>query len=335
MLVGVLDHDDRGVDHGADGDGDAAEAHDVGAQAQQIHAEIGDQYPDRQRDDGDQRAADMQEEHDADEGDDGALLDQRASERVDCAIDQVRAVIDGVEGHALGQAWRNLGDPVLDVADHGECVFAEPLQHDAGNHLAFTVHLGDAATFVRRELDACHVLEQHRDTPVALDDDLLQVGQALDIAAAAYRELGFGKLDRPPAHVHVAGAQRFADFGERNAERLQPSWIDDHAVLLDEAADAGDLGNALRFGEAVADVPVLNGPQLGEALLRPAHDVLIDPSHAGRVGPQARRHAGREPPRRRAEIFEHARAGPVEVGAVLENHVDERHPEEGEAAHDP
>ena len=150
MLVGVLDHDDRGVDHRADGDGDAAEAHDVGAQAQQIHAEIGDQYPDRQRDDGDQRAADMQEEYDADEGDDDALLDQRASERVDCAVDQVRAVIDGVEGHALGQARRNLGDPLLDVADHGECVFAEPLQHDAGNHLAFTVHLGDAATFVRR-----------------------------------------------------------------------------------------------------------------------------------------------------------------------------------------
>ena len=33
MLVRVLDHDDRGVDHGADGDGDAAEAHDVGATA--------------------------------------------------------------------------------------------------------------------------------------------------------------------------------------------------------------------------------------------------------------------------------------------------------------
>ena len=57
---------------------------------------------------------------------------------------------------------------------------------------------------------------------------------------------------------------RVADFGERNAERLQPSRIDDDAVLLDEAADAGDLGNALRLGEAVADVPVLNGAQLGQ-----------------------------------------------------------------------
>jgi hypothetical protein len=29
VLVGVLDHDDRGVHHGADGDGDPAERHDV------------------------------------------------------------------------------------------------------------------------------------------------------------------------------------------------------------------------------------------------------------------------------------------------------------------
>ena len=63
-------------------------------------------------------------------------------------------------------------------------------------------------------------------------------------------------------------------------------------------------------------------------------DVLIDPADAGRVRPEARRHAGRQPPRRGAEIFEHARARPVEIGAVLEDHVDERHAEEREAAHD-
>ena len=89
MLVGVLDHDDGGVDHGADGDGDAAEAHDVGAQAQQLHAQIGDQHAERQRDDGDQRAAHMQQEDDADQRDDDAFLDQRALERLDGAVDQV------------------------------------------------------------------------------------------------------------------------------------------------------------------------------------------------------------------------------------------------------
>ena len=43
VLVGVLDHDDRGVDHGPDGDGDPAQAHDVGAQADVAHGHEGQQ----------------------------------------------------------------------------------------------------------------------------------------------------------------------------------------------------------------------------------------------------------------------------------------------------
>ena len=46
-----------------------------------------------------------------------------------------------------------------------------------------------------------------------------------------------------------------------------------------------------------------------------------------------RRHAGRQPRRRAVEEFEHARARPVDVGAVLEDDVDERDAEEREAAH--
>src|SRR5262249_34371813 len=260
VLVRVLDHDDRGIDHRADGNGNAAEAHDVGTQAQRVHAEICDQYAKRQGDDRHERAADVKEKHKADEGDDGALLDQRSLERIDGAVDEVGAVVDRFDGHALGQARRDLGETVLDVADHGQRVFAKPLQRYAGNDLAFSVHLGDTAALVGREFDPCHVLEQHRHAAFALNDDLLEVEQALDIAAAAHRELGFRELDRPPADIHVAGAQRFANPGQRNAERLQPSRIDDHAVLLDETPDAGDFGNALRLGDPVADVPVLNGP---------------------------------------------------------------------------
>ncbi|CAM5201330.1 hypothetical protein BTHI11S_04872 [Bosea thiooxidans] len=78
VLVGVLDHDDGGVDHRADGDGDAAEAHDVGAKPQRLHRREGHQDADRQHDDRHQGAAQMQKEHDADQRDDDALLDQRA-----------------------------------------------------------------------------------------------------------------------------------------------------------------------------------------------------------------------------------------------------------------
>ena len=163
MLVRVLDHDDGGVDHGADGDGDAAEAHDVGAQAQQLHAEIGDQHAERQRDDGDQRAAHVQQEDDADEGDDDAFLDQRALQRVDGAVDQVRAVVDRLDAsRPSGRLGAISASRSLTFSMTRQRVLAEALQRDAGDHLALAVQLGDAAALVRRQLDARDVAQQHR-----------------------------------------------------------------------------------------------------------------------------------------------------------------------------
>ena len=37
LLMGILHHDDRGIHHGADGDGDAGEAHDVGGDPDVVH----------------------------------------------------------------------------------------------------------------------------------------------------------------------------------------------------------------------------------------------------------------------------------------------------------
>ena len=43
-------------------------------------------------------------------GDDQALLDQRALQRVDRAVDQVGAVVDRLDRHAFRQAGRDLVD---------------------------------------------------------------------------------------------------------------------------------------------------------------------------------------------------------------------------------
>ncbi len=58
-LVRVFDHDDRGVDHGTDGNGNAAEAHDVRAKPEHIHTDIRDQYAERQGNDRHERAANL------------------------------------------------------------------------------------------------------------------------------------------------------------------------------------------------------------------------------------------------------------------------------------
>jgi len=68
VLVGVLDHDDGGIDHRPDGD--AAEAHQMGVHAEPAHGDGGDEHADRQHQDRHQRAAHMQQENDADQRND-------------------------------------------------------------------------------------------------------------------------------------------------------------------------------------------------------------------------------------------------------------------------
>ena len=113
----------------------------------------------------------------------------------------------------------------------------------------------------------------------------------------------------------------------------KPLRIDHHVVLLDEAADARDFRDAFGLGKAVAHVPVLQRAQFGERAVLRQQRVLVDPADPGRIGAERRRDAIGEAARGAIEIFEHARARPIDVGAVLEDHIDERDPEIREAAH--
>ena len=66
--------------------------------------------------------------------------------------------------------------------------------------------------------------------------------------------------------------------------------IDVDLILLDEAADARDLGDAWHGGEPVAQIPVLEAAQLGQVVLPGLVNqrVLEDPADAGRVGADRR-----------------------------------------------
>ncbi|MCY1284519.1 hypothetical protein D3C72_1298050 [compost metagenome] len=66
LLVGVFDHHHRGIHHGANGDGNPAQGHDVGIDALVAHDDEGDQHADRQGDDRYQRGTQVPEERRAD-----------------------------------------------------------------------------------------------------------------------------------------------------------------------------------------------------------------------------------------------------------------------------
>ena len=291
MLMRVLDHDDCAVDHGADGDRDAAEAHDIGAKAEPAHRRERHQDADGQHEDRDKRAADVQKKDDAHQRDDGALLQERMLQGVDRRIDEVGAVVDRNDFRARGQARRQLRDPLLDVVDHVEGVEAEALQRDAARNLALAVEFGDAAPLIGSKFEASHIPQQDRRPIIDLHDDLAEIVEAAQIPLAAHDIFKLGKLQCTPADIGVAGANDLPDLVECDAEIAQPLRIDDHIVLLHEAARAGDLGHAFRLGQAIAQRPILDRARLREVQILGRDRVLIDPANAGCVGAKHRRYA--------------------------------------------
>src|SRR5262249_58634996 len=136
-LVSVLDHDDGSVDHRPDRNGNAAEAHDVGADPDRAHDVKSDQHADRQHDDRDEGAAGVQQKDHADQRDDNALLEERVFQCVDRAIDQARPVVYRQNLDTFREAAGDLSDLGLDVLDDREGVFAVAMQYDAADDLAF------------------------------------------------------------------------------------------------------------------------------------------------------------------------------------------------------
>ena len=92
------------------------------------------------------------------------------------------------------------------------------------------------------------VVKNDRGVPV-----LLEVRKALDVASPADSKLGFRDLNRASADIHVTLADHVPDLGKRDAKCLQTARVHHNAVLLNEAADARDLGHAFGLGKSEAD----------------------------------------------------------------------------------
>ena len=102
-----------------------------------------------------------------------------------------------------GRLGADLLDLLLDVGDDVESVLPIALQGDAADHLALAVQLGQPAPLVRGQLDAGDVAQQDRGQALGLQDDLLEVGDAPQVAAAAHHVLGLGHLDDAAADVQL------------------------------------------------------------------------------------------------------------------------------------
>ena len=217
--------------------------------------------------------------------------------------------------------------------DDVERVLAVSRDHDAADHFTLPVQFGDASALVRHQLDASDVAQEHGRTRGRLDDQPLEIASALQVASSADDVFRLRHLDDTPADVLVTHADDVAHLPQRDAIGLQLLRIDGDLVGLDETTDARNLRYALGLGELIAHEPVLDRAQFRERTLRALNDVLIDPADASRIRPEGGRDAARQAARGEVEVLEHARACPVDVRAVLKDHVDERDTEVRETTH--
>ena len=134
------------------------------------------------------------QEDDADERDDGALLQERAFQSVDGGVDEVRAVVDRNDVGAGGQARGQLRHALLHVIDHVERIEPETLQRDAACDLSLTVEFGDPTTFIGAELDPGHIAQQDGRPIIDLHGDLAEIVDAPEIPLAPHDEFKLGQL---------------------------------------------------------------------------------------------------------------------------------------------
>ncbi len=188
--------------------------------------------------------------------------------------------------HALRQRRFDFLDFLFDTIDDVERVLAVTHHHDAADGLAFAVQLRDAAPDVAAEMHGADVLHVNRRAVLHFQDNVFDVLDAFDVAAAADEIFGCRDLESLAADIGVAHFDRVDDVAERDVVGDERVWIEIDLVLLYETADGRDFRNAFHRRERVAQIPILNRTQLGEIMFAAVVNerVFVNPAHTGGVG---------------------------------------------------
>ncbi|MCY1291972.1 hypothetical protein D9M70_411790 [compost metagenome] len=307
-LVGVFDHHHRRVDHGADGDGDPAEGHDVGVDALVAHDRECDQHPYRQRDDGDHGRAQVPEERGADQGDDDELLDQLLAQVEHGPLDQLAAVVGGDDLNAVGEAFLQLFELGLHGGDGVAGILAAAQDHHAADGFPFAIEFGNAPSHLRSELDGRHIAQRDRG---ALGRQLqrhgAEVGEGFQVAGRPDHEFGLAKLQYRTAGFLVGFADGFGHLVLGNSQGCKADRVHLNLVLPDHAAHRGDLGHIGQGLQLELEEPVLQRPQLRQVVGAAAvhQRVLEDPADPGGIRAQGGLGGGRQAALHLAQVFEY------------------------------
>ena len=336
VLMRILDHHHRRIDHCADGNGDAAQRHDVGVNPLEPHDDEGCQHAQRQGDNCHQCRPCVPQKQQADDADNDEFLEQFMREVFNRGINQLRPIVGRNDLHPVGQACLELVELCLHCLDRAAGICPLPQDDDAARDFAFAVKLGNAAPQFRSDLDGSDITQSYRHTACrGPQRDAAKISQIAEVAGSTDHIFRLSHLDDRAARFLVRRADRGDDFGMGDAQRSHAIRVEHDLILLHHAADAGDFGDAGHSLQFVAQEPVLQAAQASQIMPAAAVDqrIFVNPANPGRVRAKCAGNPVGQGVLHLVKVFEHARTRPVKVRPVLENHVDITVPEEGIAAH--
>ena len=313
----VLDHHHRGVHQHADGDGEAAQAHQVGRQAHRAHRDEGGQRRQRQHQRHHQRCAQVAQEGQQQHQHQHDGLEESLGDGMHGPPDQLAAVVEGLHRHARREHRRQLGEALFDALDHLAGVGAAQAQHQALDGLGLAVAGDRAVAGEGADAHLGYVADPHDAAGAGLEHDGAHVVEGLDGALGAHQQGLLAFAQAAGAVVAVVGLEGGLQGGEGEATGGQGGRVGadlEAAYLAAQAVHVGHAGHGAQLG---ADRPVEQGALLLQRN-RPfdgEHEHLAQRrgdrgEAAGGAGGQVAHHAG--------EALADLLAGPVDVGAVLE-----------------
>ena len=256
---------------------------------------------------------------------------------IDRPFDQRAAIVDRDDLHAVGQSGLEFGELCAYAPDGLQRVAAGAHHDNAAGDLPFPVEVRRSPAELRAKLYLGDILDSYgRTSLVDADRNALYVGNRAYIAATTNHVLGLSHLDEAPADVAVRSHDCIADLAQGNLIPEQCIRVDLDLVLPDESTDRRDFGDTGHGLQRIAEIPVLQGTEFGEIMAAaPVHQgVLVDPANAGRIRPEGRRDVVGYPVADVVQVLQDSRPRPVQVGAILEDDINEREAEKRIAPHD-
>ena len=158
------------------------------------------------------------------------------------------------------------------------------------------------------------------------DDDVFDVVNGLNVSLSPDEIFGIRHLDDFPTDVVVGSHDGVLDAGDRYPVPFQLVRIYVNLVLAHVTADGSHFGHSLNTLEVKLHIPILHSAKRSQIIL-PFQRVPEDVAHAGPVGAELHLCACRQCGLYCRQFFENTTPGPVEIGRLIENDIDERHPE--------